>query len=70
MWVKFTKQFRFKATPQALIRYPDGAKMNIPTKAAEAAIAAGAAVKIQKSKSEAQAVTSEGQEPEQPAKEA
>lgn len=50
MWVKFTAQFRYRPKSQVVIRYPEGATMNVPSPAGEKAIAEGKALAVKKGK--------------------
>ena len=45
MWVRFTRQFRWKPRPGVMIRYPEGMRICVTRACAARAIAKGAAVK-------------------------
>lgn len=51
MWVRFERDFRFKPTPQSSKHYVTGTEENVPQAVADAAMKAGAAVAIKKTKS-------------------
>ena len=46
MWVRFLERTRWKATPQAMIRYDKDQVVNIPADAAQLFIASGKAVAV------------------------
>lgn len=45
-WVRFTREFRFKPTPNVTTKYYEGWEGSVTHACADAAIAAGAAVAI------------------------
>lgn len=44
-WVRFDREFWWRATPQASIRYRSGSTYNVPRSCADKAIADGAATR-------------------------
>lgn len=48
-WVRFKRGFDWKPTPQSTIVYKAGVEYNVKAECAEAAVSAGAAVRVDKS---------------------